>query len=222
VQRSKARDLGAAFSRKRHRDLHERLRADARDGRGIRGIRGIGGKRVAIHDGHGWKEEGCSFERSPGSKSLSDSVHGKLSLPRSQAFATMRSSNVDLPVSRVSNITVNRRRNALALFQHFAEAAVAGGAAPKGLEQAFAARIEVSPSMWSQVKSSRPIGDRLARQIEQHCGKPSGWLDEEREPEGLSAAEQQFLALALKAWRGTNSDGRKKLREQLRGVVAGH
>ena len=118
----------------------------------------------------------------------------------------------------MSNITVNRRRNALSLFQAYAESAVSGGAAPKGLEQAFAAKIEISPSMWSQIKSARPIGDRLARQIEQHCGKPAGWLDEEREAQGLTQAEQQFLALALKAWRSTNSEGRKKLRASLRAM----
>jgi hypothetical protein len=75
--------------------------------------------------------------------------------------------------------------------------------------------------MWSQIKSSRPIGDKLARQIEQHCKKPSGWLDEEHEPAGLSQAEQQFLALALKAWRSTNSDGRKKLRSLLKDLTVG-
>jgi hypothetical protein len=120
---------------------------------------------------------------------------------------------------RVSNITIHRRRNALALFQTFAETAVANGMAPKGLEQSFAARLEISPSMWSQVKSSRPIGDKLARQIEQHCGKPAGWLDEEREPTGLSQAEQQFLALALKAWRSLNSEGRKQLRSSLKAII---
>jgi hypothetical protein len=116
----------------------------------------------------------------------------------------------------VSNITVNRRRNALALFQAYAGSAMAKGAAPKGLEQAFAASIEISASMWSQIKSSRPIGDRLARQIEQHTGKPPGWLDEEREDAGLTPAEHQFLALALKAWRATNSEGRRALRERLK------
>jgi hypothetical protein len=120
----------------------------------------------------------------------------------------------------VSNTTLERRRNALNLFQSFAEAAMASGAPPKGLEQAFAAKLEISPSMWSQVKSARPIGDKLARQIEQHCAKPAGWLDEEREPAGLSPAEQQFLATALKAWRATNSEGRKKLREVLRNSLA--
>jgi hypothetical protein len=117
------------------------------------------------------------------------------------------------------NITINRRRNALSLFQGYAETAVASGAQPKGLEQSFAAKLEISPSMWSQIKSSRPIGDKLARQIEQHCGKPCGWLDEERESEGLTQAEQQFLALALKAWRAANSDGRKLLRMHLKKLV---
>ena len=117
--------------------------------------------------------------------------------------------------------TVSRRRNVLALFQTWAESAVATGAAPKGLEQAFAAHVEISPSMWSQIKSSRPIGDKLARQIEQHCGKPAGWLDEERAAVGLTPGEQQFLALALQAWRAVNSDGRKTLKAQMKQLAQG-
>ena len=74
----------------------------------------------------------------------------------------------------VANTTISRRHNALALFQAYAEKALASGAPPKGLEQTFAATLQISPSMWSQIKSSRPIGDKLARQIEQHHGKPTG------------------------------------------------
>jgi hypothetical protein len=73
--------------------------------------------------------------------------------------------------------------------------------------------------MWSQIKSSRPIGDKLARQIERHCGQPAGWLDEERSIDSLSPAEQQFLAVALRAWRATNSSGRKALRAHLRQIA---
>jgi hypothetical protein len=119
----------------------------------------------------------------------------------------------------LSNLTVNRRRNALALFKAFAEKALSSGTAPKGLEQAFAASLEISASMWSQIKSSRPIGDKLARQMEQHCGQPVGWLDEERVVTDRSPAEQQFLELALRAWRATNAAGRKALREQLKQMV---
>lgn len=110
------------------------------------------------------------------------------------------------------NLTVIRRRNALGLFQQFAESQMRAGVPPKGMEQAFAAQLQISPSMWSQIKSSRPIGDKLARQIEAACQQPAGWLDEEREPQGLSPAEQQFLDVALKAWRATNAEGRKRLR----------
>jgi hypothetical protein len=121
---------------------------------------------------------------------------------------------------QLANPTLTRRQNALALFQAYAEMALASGVPPKGLEQAFAATLQVSPSMWSQIKSSRPIGDKLARQIERHHGKPAGWLDEVREHDALAPAEKAFLDLALKAWRATNSAGRKALREQMKQVTA--
>lgn len=50
------------------------------------------------------------------------------------------------------------------------------------MEQTFAQKLQVSPSMWSQIKSSRPIGGKLARQVEAACGQPPGWLDEEHQP----------------------------------------
>jgi hypothetical protein len=116
----------------------------------------------------------------------------------------------------MTNITLTRRQNALALFQAYAEKAMAQGTPPKGLEQAFAASLQISPSMWSQIKSSRPIGDKLARQIEQQQGKPKAWLDEVRSSEALTVAEQSFLAQALQAWRATNSAGRKALRVEMK------
>jgi hypothetical protein len=120
----------------------------------------------------------------------------------------------------VVNLTVTRRANALALFQAHAERALASGASPKGLEQAFAATLQISPSMWSQIKSSRPIGDKLARQIESACAQPAGWLDETRKDMAPSAAESAFLALSLAAWRATNSAGRKALRAHLKVAVS--
>jgi hypothetical protein len=115
----------------------------------------------------------------------------------------------------VSDPTVIRRRNVLSLFQSYAESAVAAGVAPKGLEQSFAAHVEISPSMWSQIKSSRPIGDKLARQIEQLGGRPRGWLDEARDPSAVSHAEKAFMELALTAWRASNRGERKALRAAL-------
>ena len=117
------------------------------------------------------------------------------------------------------NTTVIRRQNALALFQEYAEKALAAGTSPKGLEQSFAAMLQISPSMWSQIKSSRPIGDKLARQIETLREKPAGWLDTEQVTAGPSAAEAAFLELALAAHRATNASGRRAMREQLLALV---
>ena len=114
-----------------------------------------------------------------------------------------------------SSLTLARRQNALALFQDYAEKQLASGAPPKGLEQAFAATLQISPSMWSQIKSARPIGDKLARQIEALCSRPAGWLDEVRAPRAPSAAEQTFIELALAAWRASNASGKRALRHQL-------
>ena len=119
----------------------------------------------------------------------------------------------------MANITVTRRLNALALFQDYAEKALAAGAPPKGLEQAFAAKVQISPSMWSQIKSSRPIGDKLAKQFENLCGRPAGWLDEARQAAAPTAAEAAFLELALAAWRASNGAGRRALRKYLRNLL---
>jgi hypothetical protein len=90
-------------------------------------------------------------------------------------------------------------------------------AAPKGLEQSFAAAMHISPSMWSQIKSARPIGDKLARQLEHRAGKPSGWLDEVHDGAAVpDAAEERFLELARTAWRAQNAKGKRELARQLK------
>jgi hypothetical protein len=112
----------------------------------------------------------------------------------------------------VPNTTVARRRNVLALHRRFLEGAIAAGLPAKGLDQAFARKIEISPSMWSQIKSSRPIGDNLARQIEQHCEVEPGWLDKEDRPSEVpDAAEERFIAAAREAWRQANAKGKREL-----------
>ena len=73
-----------------------------------------------------------------------------------------------------------RFANALALFEEFVRqtARHADAATLRGLEGRFAERVQIQPSYWSQIKSrSRQIGERLARQFEQLCHKPSGWMD---------------------------------------------
>lgn len=131
----------------------------------------------------------------------------------------MLSRSVACCTRQVPNITITRRQNALALFQAYAEKALAAGVAPKGLEQSFAATLQISPSMWSQIKAARPIGDKLARQIEARCDQTAGWLDAVHAEMPLTAAESAFLDLALAALRATKSSNRKALRAHLQKII---
>jgi len=73
-----------------------------------------------------------------------------------------------------------RLDNALLLFDEFVHATVSApdAATLRGLERRFAERLQIQPSYWSQIKGrSRQIGERLARQFEQLCRKPHGWMD---------------------------------------------
>src|SRR5215212_9669174 len=81
-----------------------------------------------------------------------------------------------------------RLDNALALFDEFVHNTVKhpDAATLRGLERRFAERLQIQPSYWSQIKGrSRQIGERLARQFEQLCHKPVGWMDQPHE--GASA-----------------------------------
>lgn len=84
-------------------------------------------------------------------------------------------------ISPGHDTATQRYLNALVLFDEFVRSAASAApdaAALRGLERRFAERIEIQPSYWSQIKGrSRQIGERLARQFEQRCSKPAGWLD---------------------------------------------
>lgn len=84
-----------------------------------------------------------------------------------------------------------RLDNALTLFDEFVNATVKhpDAATLRGLERRFAERLDIQPSYWSQIKSrSRQIGERLARQFEQRCHKPMGWMDQLHGPGSTVAA----------------------------------
>lgn len=111
-----------------------------------------------------------------------------------------------------NDITTIRRRNAVALYQAFAQEKLANGHQAKGLEQEFAATIQISPSMWSQIKKSRPISDTLARQIEHHTKQPPEWLDQPHPELAVpDEAEEHFLRVARAAWRDANAKRKKEL-----------
>ena len=96
---------------------------------------------------------------------------------------------------RVPDTAQIRLDNALLLFDEFVRATArhADAATLRGLERRFAERVQIQPSYWSQIKSrSRQIGERLARQFEQLCHKPVGWMD------SAHSADQTARELALR------------------------
>jgi hypothetical protein len=114
------------------------------------------------------------------------------------------------------NISVTRRLNLLALLREFAENWVASGTTTKGIDQAFAERIQVSPSMLSQMKAGRPIGNKTAAQVEALCKRPAGWLDLQHPDQKPSPAEDVFIELARKVWRAQNAKDKRTLHKQVR------
>ena len=88
-------------------------------------------------------------------------------------------------MTSASDLAQIRFDNALSLFDEFVRNTIKhpDAATLRGLEGRFAERVQIQPSYWSQIKSrSRQIGERLARQFEQLCHKPNGWMDQVHTP----------------------------------------
>ena len=115
----------------------------------------------------------------------------------------------------LDNITTTRRSNLKLLFSLYVEAQVAAGADLKGLKQAFAESLQISPSRFSQLLSSRPVSNQLARQMEALQGKLPGWLDARHGEHVPSTAEESFIQLCRAVWIGQNSKGKKDLKTVL-------
>ena len=103
----------------------------------------------------------------------------------------------------VHDVAQTRLDNALRLFDEFVQATVKhpDAATLRGFERRFAERLQIQPSYWSQIKSrSRQIGERLARQFEQLCHKPVGWMDlAQGSPIAATTARQPGAAPAAEA-----------------------
>lgn len=107
-----------------------------------------------------------------------------------------------------------RLANALILFDEFVHATVkhADAATLRGLEGRFAERLQIQPSYWSQIKGrSRQIGERLARQFEQLCKKPSGWMDEPHGPHDWASAPRPGARVAPEALAVIDDDSRRNV-----------
>ncbi len=100
-------------------------------------------------------------------------------------------------IAPMHDVAQVRLDNALRLFDEFVQATVKhpDAATLRGLERRFAERLQIQPSYWSQIKSrSRQVGERLARQFEQLCHKPAGWMDQRHDAGTASAPAQPGLA----------------------------
>jgi hypothetical protein len=118
-------------------------------------------------------------------------------------------------------LSVTRRLNLEVLRREFQTEQIASGGKAFGLEAAFARKLEVSPAQLSQIRNSASIGDKLARQIEHQCGKPKGWIDEDRgEGELPTAAEEHFISIARTAWRTANAKRKRELRKLLEAEIS--
>jgi hypothetical protein len=123
-----------------------------------------------------------------------------------------------------------RFENAVTLFDEFVRATVKhpDAAALRGLDGRFAERLLIQPSYWSQIKArSRQIGERLARQFEQRCRKPAGWLDEPHAPDSRAQPadapvdddERFIVGLVLSYYRRHPERARARLLDLLGEVL---
>jgi hypothetical protein len=131
----------------------------------------------------------------------------------------------------VPDLAKIRLDNALALFDEFVLATVKhpDAATLRGLERRFAERLQIQPSYWSQIKGrSRQIGERLARQFEQLCHKPRGWMDQPHTGTGARDAdagsprdddERFIVALVLSYYRRHPQRARARLLDLLGEVL---
>lgn len=121
----------------------------------------------------------------------------------------------------LADLPTIRRSNLLLLFSEFVKQRMAAAPSEQinGLDREFSALIQVHNTYFSGMKSgARTIGDKLARQIETHCQKGGGWLDEPHEP-GKPAELTHFLDLAEKVYvkaPGQRKNLMKTMREVLR------
>jgi len=131
----------------------------------------------------------------------------------------MQKSNTSTPLSAplpAADMHAVRRENLLRLLREFSQARIAGGEATNGTEKAFAEQLQMSKSLLSQLKTSRPISDANAKQIEARCKKPAGWLSVERDDLAQRPApgEEAFIAAARGAYRAAGRAARVALRQQ--------
>ena len=86
-----------------------------------------------------------------------------------------------------------RQARLMALWLQWRLGKLASGS--EAQERDFAASLGLSPSQWSQHKAGKPLGPKLARQIEAAYGQPAGWLDRPQEDGSAAAPLRELLEI---------------------------
>lgn len=122
---------------------------------------------------------------------------------------------------QTSDMHTIRRENLHTLIREFAQARIASGEPGNGAERAFAEQLQMSKSLLSHLKSSRPISDAIALQIEANCKKPGGWLSTVHTKIDTRPApgEDAFIAQVRAAYRALDRDGRARLKREFQQIA---
>lgn len=124
--------------------------------------------------------------------------------------------------ARMSDPHIVRRDNLLSLYAaHVAQAQASDPAASlSGLDKSFAQRIQIANSSFSSYKSgARPIGTRIARQVEALLDLERGWLDQPHDGTKIATEDKQlkaFLKLAERAYKRSTEVQRAMLTDMLK------
>jgi hypothetical protein len=114
----------------------------------------------------------------------------------------------------VPDLHTLRRENLHSLIREFVQVRIAAGEPANGAERAFADQVQMSKSLLSHLKSSRPISDANARQIEARCKKPDGWLSAVHTTLNARPApgEESLISLVRERYRSLDRAQRGRLR----------
>lgn len=93
----------------------------------------------------------------------------------------------------------------------------------RGMLKKFSEHLELSERYMSHIKCGRKgIGSVVARQIEQRCGKPHGWLDlPHTESDPKNGEERVMIEQLLLLHRSSPGTVRRLLTESIRDVLSG-
>lgn len=115
---------------------------------------------------------------------------------------------------------VTRRLNLLQLLKDFAHTRLSTSGEMVGAEAAFALAVGMSASMLSQIKKHRPIGTKVARQIESSLGLTPGWLDIERIHASVPTPQEiKFHKLAARIWSEGTAKQKRAAVTALMGIL---